>query len=99
MITKFKIFETIYTLPEVGNYVILKIYRGGKPKNAIGEITTIKLNYTYPYTVDFIDEVNGKKFNITDTFKLGVDDGDTIECWSDNKEELEKLLASKKYNI
>ena len=83
-----KSYETVNHRPNLNDYAIIKVFRDTKKVLEIGQITNIKMEDNYPYYV----EIKAAKF--ADTFKL-----QNIECWSDNKEELEAIINSNKYNI
>jgi len=99
-IKKFKIFEGVNELPEIGDYVILdeKVGFGSEVlmnfyKNNIGKI--IKLNGNNWYEV---------KYNKKQIPSRGVASNHLVEIsglkyWSHNKEELELILKKEKYNI
>ena len=95
MITKFKIFENINKgKPKVGDYVICKVADtlestsfGIYVSTHVGKIDNIvKTKYDDFYQVEYSN--TGNKFQEYQ-----------ILYWSKNKEELEAILASKKYNI
>jgi len=108
MITKFKLYEAVNTAePEVGDYVIAdskdaydrvkKIFN-----TTIGQITNIHNNHGFidSYVVIY-DDFLYMPVLLHD--KIDVYDWwfnpEEIECWSKNKEELEEILATKKYNL
>jgi hypothetical protein len=96
MITKFKIFENINHLPEVGDYVIVKKRYD----------TTVTINGEEPkvYEIEEIDNEHGGSalryyINNGDPYNYLILSIEKIECWSNDKEELESYLSSKKYNL
>lgn len=101
MITQFKIFENINEgEPEIGDYVIVYPKRG-RPgtENIVGIIVETQFQKNiYGDTVKTykiglqLPQANGDFWHFT-YFK------DEIEYWSKNKEELETVLTSNKYNI
>jgi len=90
MITKFKIFENINENPKVGDYVIFESYGS----MIIARIVSIdnyfdindEDNNPFPYAVEW--ESYGDSIS-----------PDAIIEWFSDKEELEVILQSKKYNI
>ena len=97
MITKFKIFESVNELPELGDYVIVDEKVGFRNevlinfyKTNIGEI--IKKNANNWYDVKYENKLNmGSGLHIVEISGL--------KYWSHNKKELEDILINKKYNI
>jgi len=106
MITKFKIYESINDgEPDIGDYVIIETndeeYKHYSNKY-IGKIIEIERNKNP--TPNF---PNTKR----DIFRILFEDFDTrrsdreiiwryeIKYWSKNKEDLEPLIAAKKYNL
>ena len=92
MIKNFKIFESVNIgEPEIGDYVIVK---PGLYLNLIGKILGYKPEYFYKgrregeYDVDFGGVQKVKKFLPKE-----------IDCWSKNKEDLELIIQSNKYNL
>lgn len=102
MITKFKIFETISLPIKVGDYVLIdyeqstrkeirdfyssnicKVIKIGREHGGSNLIFTIKFDKGLPGIIS--DEMSIQYYK--------------IKCWSDNKEELEALITSKKYNL
>lgn len=81
-----KTFENIYRPYQEGDYVIINSNRSEHLRSEVGQIIQIanhKIMIEYP---------NSTKL------PLVVYDSE-IMYWSENKEELEILLASKKYNL
>jgi len=83
-----KSYETVNYKPNLNDYAIIKVFRYTKTVLEIGQITDIKFESAYPYYI----EINEPFF--ADTFQLAE-----IECWSDNKEDLETILTANKYNL
>jgi len=100
MITKYKIFESVYRLPKIGDYVLFDKdcifgYSGDLNEGYyIGQLkSTIDEGYWIGNVENIQKEYNSKReYLITNKrFK---------ECWySENKEELENILKEKKYNL
>ena len=113
MITKFKIFESINEQPQIGDYVIVDNSDEDDGENniwnyfnnSVGKFIDI-VDYTKSHVIEYtLTEDLYKKYmpyimhknknnTITSNFELKQ-----IKYWSKNKEELEVLLASKKYNL
>ena len=104
MITKFKIYESINEgEPEIGDYVIIETnddefkHYSNKYIGKIIEIEkNINPNPNFPNTKRDIFRVLFKDF---DNKKREMIWRYEIKYWSKNKEELETLIAAKKYNI
>jgi hypothetical protein len=89
MITNFKIFESLNRQLKIGDYVVT-----GKDMYATYQNFTIKAfdigqlyNITPPY---YWFNFNGNKISLKP---------EEILYWSENKEELETIIAANKYNI
>jgi len=110
MITKFRIYEKMNVNdPEVGDYVIAESNDfltdlNEFTKNRIGKLYNIfkplyadDLSYTIIYD-NIPKELDFYKFKIYDeeAISLNIED---IKYWSKNKEDLEKVLMTNKYNI
>lgn len=106
MVTKFKIFEKLNELPKIGDYVLLDInnYTSSPKiwqdfiKNNIGEIVEIDtehggLSFIYKVKFENIPE------NVKDTFFIHYDYINSFLYWSSDKNELEMILNTKKYNL
>ena len=87
MITKFKKFETINQMYKKGDYAITTFFVGGTFQHVIVQIKEIR-NDTL-FLVRKLDD-NTKNYLLNPY---------QIEFWSENKEELEMYLDSKKYNL
>jgi len=92
MITRFKLFENINDgEPQDGDYILYKSRRGEGLYDVlaitIGKILKIRKVYNEAQVI--FDVPIGLMFI----------DLDKIEFWSKNREDLEALLASKKYNV
>lgn len=97
MIIRFKIFEKINQgdNPEIGDYIVInsndKDYE--EYNNYIGKIAEIEVNRDHPrrtvYWTIFDNNEEGRRY----IFRY------EITHWSENKEDLEPILAAKKYNI
>jgi hypothetical protein len=97
MITKFKIFESVNELPELGDYVIVdsKVGFGSEDlinfyKNNIGKI--IKKNANNWYDVKYENKLKLES-------GLHIVEISGLKYWSHNREELELILKKEKYNI
>lgn len=94
MITKFKIFESIHELPKKGDYIIVN--NNKKFYNYIGQI--IKVQYSkFPTIVQIHANFNGNFKTIADSYAI-LDILD-ISHWSENEEELQIMLDSRKFNL
>jgi hypothetical protein len=102
MITKFKIYESLNNnKPKIGNYVLIKSHSDmfKKYEDKIGKIVDLesdKQNYKdIMYYINFyIDEINdhiGKRREPIYGYE--------IKYWSDDKEDIKRLLDIKKYNL
>jgi hypothetical protein len=109
MITRFKIFETVSTQPNLGDYVILMALPGSdfyKFVNFnVGKIIKIAREHGgrgYNFTVEYenipkILSFHEQNYFYTDnTRKCTTQE---FKYWSDNKEELETLINAEKYNL
>ena len=98
-----KNFESVnQDKPEIDDYVICNIVGGDTEiddyiNSNIGKyIEFVRDNMTFPCRIQYdemsyeLEEYAGKILNV---------DLDEIKYWSKNKEELEYLVASKKYNL
>jgi len=109
MITKFKLFEEISILPKVNDYVIInKNEYQFKPKmwlnfisSNIGQIIDIQYEHggtSNIYTIKFEnvpeDIQENYLYQNKGEFKI-----EKLKYWTPNKNELEILLNSNKYNI
>ena len=83
MITEFKIFEAVHESPKKGDYVIIENQLN------IGQIVFVNV-HRGPTMMEYQVIFGGKILNVS-----MID----IKYWSDNKEELESILATIKYNI
>jgi hypothetical protein len=89
MITNFKNFGKLDEGElEEGDYVLMKSLSGAL-KNKIGQVLRIRRHY------DEID-VEYEEPRIKKMFGLNLND---VEHWSSDKEKLEMLINSEKYNI
>jgi len=101
MITKFKIYESVYRLPKIGDYVLFNkdcvfVYNDDLNDGYyIGQIKSLYVDGGYwLYDVDNIQKQPKKTREYLITNKRFQ------ECWySENKEELEIIKNAKKYNI
>lgn len=115
MITLFKLFEAVYTPPEIGDYVLIddNLYKYHKSfcdfiNSNIGQvidtrITQDRFNVNENSVVIKFENVPTELSFFGDNF---FDRNDNrictigqLKCWSSNIEELETILASKKYNL
>ena len=114
MITKFKLYEELNAgEPEVGDYVIIeKEYDDFEDKNNVNFInSSIGYIWKSPGKSTHIVKYNNipdntKQFfqysDYSDGLKIGnsiIVYNDDIKYWSKNKEDLEHVIQSKKYNI
>ena len=103
MITKFKLYEAVnFDDPEIGDYVIANTCDGDNNasiiiNNNIGVISDIEYNKAYNYEQPFCVEYTGFDFG-ENTDYWWFDEKDLV-YWSKNKEELELLLQTNKYNL
>ena len=101
MITNFKIFESVYRLPKIGDYVLFDKdcifgYNGDLNDGYyIGQIKSLYVEGGYwLHDVDNIQKQPDKRREYLITNKRFQ------ECWySESKEELENILKEKKYNL
>jgi hypothetical protein len=114
MITNFKIFETVSTQPNLGDYVILfpkngssealSVYNKFISEN-VGEIVEIRREHGgtgYIYFVKFENIPEILSFSHTNYFRKNNTSDYTTQhfrYWSENKEELEAILSAEKYNL
>ena len=111
MITNFKIFETINEQTQIGDYVITynKDEDDGEDNiwnylnNSVGKFIDI-VDYTKSHVIEYTltDELY-KKYSIFPPNKNNTINSNfelkNIKYWSKDKEELETLLTTKKYNL
>ena len=102
MIINFKIFENKYKEPQVGDFVICNMgsssfLRDNEEPQMIGEI--IKVD-KYDYSIRFFQKLplwlRGISTSIKDTVWFSRN---SIIEWSENREDLEAILDSEKYNL
>ena len=110
MITNFKIYESIYKLPKKGDYVLCEEKQEFSEtinkliKDKIGIIVDVN-NYEHnPYNVKFLELIDISKMTRPDRYHLFNDNCRTfneseIIHFSKDREYLEALINSKKYNI
>lgn len=110
MIIKFKIFETISTQPNLGDYVIID---GADKydefndfvKNNVGRIIKVGREHGgngKVFTVKFEnipERLTYQKLNFFYTDGTRKCTAQHFKYWSDNKEELESLISAEKYNL
>ena len=106
MITNFKMFETINeNSPEIGDYVICNEIDSEFEdeinlfiSNNVGEFVRFDIyDAKYPYYIYYENAPDNLKvyfFNNARNMRI-----DEISYWSKNKEELELILKSKKFNL
>ena len=92
MITKFKIFESVYfgtnlEKMKVGDYVFLLRAENPLSENKIGKLIRVRQHYN-EIDIDFGDGYKSFGENI---FR--------VKYWSTNKEELEAFIAGENYNL
>ena len=95
MITRFKLFEDVSKLPQVGDWVIFNVAGMGNSRLdavelIIGKI--LKINKDNWFDIKF--KLTGAKGSFTHFFNIK-----DFKYWSNNKEELEILLQKDKYNL
>ncbi len=97
MIIKFKLFEEINKLPEIGDYVIVDGYEAGYAEKGIhffnthiGKIVNIS-NINKVCQIEFEE-----KFEDESALFCGTD---KLIYYSKNKKDVELYLASMKYNL
>ena len=106
MITKFKFYEAVNQgEPEVGDYIIANIDDfGGNIEKIINNNIGILINIVEEIDVTsepFCVKYPGADFGESDNFERDnwwFSESDLV-YWSKNKEELEEILATKKYNL
>jgi len=114
MITKFKIYEKLnVNEPEVGDYVICYnyetddvLFRDKFTSNNIGKLMEIQnlnhyneIEYSYMVKYDFLpDELDWLNFKDLGKYVLSFYKND-IKYWSKNREDLEMILQTNKFNI
>ena len=108
MITKFKIFENLNELPKVGDYVLLNTNKYSAKmwqdfiETHIGEIVKIEKEHggtSNIYEIQFENvtrEIQDYFFSRDNTKKLRIEE---FKYWSSDKNGLEAILNSKKYNL
>ena len=95
MITEFKIFESINEgKPRKDDYVIIKI---NDIIYEIGKIINYKKNSIYPYLVEFDENFDYYQYGLSENYTSV--ESDEILYWSNNKEDLEIIIKSQKYNL
>lgn len=100
MITRFKIYEKInLQSPKIGDYVITKSQQSGAiaifTNNNIGQLKSI---YKNDYRIKYNNIPSELKGNFDGEYRRGFDLRQIIH-WSKNKEDLEIILQSEKYNL
>jgi hypothetical protein len=94
MIIKFKIFENKkIRKPKLNDWVLIKLNRSKNLIDYIGKITHINKKSNYPYLIEFDDNFDTDIYGFTGVME------DEILYWSENKEELETILVTNKYNL
>lgn len=110
MITKFKVFENINNIPDIGDYIKVNLtdYFGDFSLECINFINNnICTNVNYIFnTNNQISAIRVKFYNIPENSKTKFDKNDTIRLRLDaiqgfgkTIEELELKLNSQKYNL
>lgn len=106
----FEHYDSDDRLPEVGEYVLLNPEEVGEiASNRIGEVVELlflsdsRIMY-YVYYEDYISDrtTDGKTYNVA--FELSRDQsrtpmGQHVLAWSSDKEKLELIIQSNKYNL
>ncbi len=96
MITKFKIFESISYPYKIGDFLLIKLRNKGIVyDNVLAKI--IRINTIGDIKVKILDDRIEGMFKNDD--KLVLINNTYIQCWSENKEELEALINQNKYNL
>ena len=103
MITKYKLFESIYRLPKVGDYIAIEINedktigghfaKAGWPYYGMkGEIKFAQIiqKLEDAYYIRFENETHDTYMEISYL---------SNSYWSESKEELEEILQANKYNL
>jgi len=105
MITKFKIFENVSSIPKVGDYILMNLDIFSKTRqtwinalSSIAQIVEVQDDFFYRIKFDIIEGnpefENGFDKEGCRTFHLSY-----LKYWSEDKDELEALVSSKKYNL
>lgn len=113
MITKFRLYEKLNIgVPKVGDYVIIDSRKMFEDDNIVN-FTDISIGYiwkspdSYNYLVKFYNIPKEQKlyFQFSD-YEEGLKIGNSllvpqskIKWWSENKDELQYIIDSKKYNM
>ena len=107
MITRFKIFENLNFLPKKGDYIkyiderfkYKTVYNFFKDNiGQIIKIGTVHGSSQIEYCVKFENIPDELKSYFTSNGEDFVTI-DYIECWSENKDDLETYINTKKYNV
>ena len=112
MITKFKIFENVNTLPKVGDYVFINTHddyqlQASKNyesflKNNIGQIIDSEIEHggiSIIYKIKFEnipDDIQSRYFGKYNYKKFRIE---SFKYWSSDKNELEVMMNTEKYNL
>lgn len=101
MITKFKLFENINEdEPEVGDYVLCEEDEDTTfdfTKNKIGKYCMNSEDIDYPYYIEYDNIPDNLQIFFTDNCRLMMKN--EIKYWSKDKNELEAILSTNKFNI
>ena len=92
-----KTFENLRNVPQVGDYIVVKLNNNPKPiartlETYIGKITKVLYNDTILHIYDRSYLTN---FGIIEWWV----NGDEILDWSENKEDLEHYIIANKFNL
>lgn len=99
MKTKFKTFESVSTPYKVGDYALINVLiKGVLNKDVLVKIVDISTNINRnnranDILVNFLDD---RHYNKKDKFIILPS---YINCWSDSREELERIVTANKYNL
>lgn len=95
MITNFNIFESISVPYKVGDFILIKL----RSKGVLYDDILAKINKIQgdDITVEILDDRIDKIF-LRDT-KITIIRPSYIQCWSENRKELEEYRTFKKYNL
>jgi len=97
MITKFKIYESVSVPYKVGDYALIKLRnKGTLYENVLVKIIKIETGVA-DILVKILDSRIERMFKKDDMNIIITNE--YIQCWSDNKKELELIRTANKYNL
>ena len=95
MITKFKIFENISYPYKVGDYLLIKI----RSRNVLYNDVLCQIIEIRGIDIDVEIFDNRVEDILTREKFIVVINHNSIVCWSENRDELEAIIKSNKYNL